>query len=210
METRAESVCGFCRIRSGTYRSNGPSLREDVVGVISSVFGENPPKEEQKRPAQISIYKEDVNDVLKMNGFVKDVIDVAAKQFASRSPEAGFIRTLFGQMNSFTEEIMAKAKKMSGGSYMTPILFSKMESESIYRILDTAERLYGKFIIQWFRTKSKKDWPEWRKIFYENAWHLGSFVRHGRPAKNPSPWLTGERPPLDDDPFGKIPIGKER
>ena len=216
-ELQPGGVCQFCttyafeedQIPDHFVDSHGSDLAGAVLSALRAYRDNDPSKEEDKRPAQIQIHKDDVNDVIKMNGFVKDILDVAAKQFDRGSDANRSIMTLFEQINGFTEGILAKAKRMESGHRTAPILFSKMESEAYYKILDLAHKLYGKFMVPWFRTKAKKDWPEWRKIFYENAWHLGSFCRYGRPAKSPSPWLLGEREPLEDDPMGNTPIGEE-
>ncbi len=220
-EVQPGGVCQFCTsfVDDGfvpdRYQDSYPYQDGDLASVVLQAlrsYQDNDPSghEERKRPSQIQINKDDVNDVLKMNGFVKDVLDVAAKQFAPGSAERRAVMTLFDQMNGFNEGILEKAKRMESGHRTTPILFSKMESESYFHLLDLAHKLYGKFILAWFKTKAKKDWPEWRRIFYENAWHLGSFCRYGHPAKSPSPWILGQREPLDDDPFGTVPIGEEK
>lgn len=211
IDTINGDFCGFCR----TTAFSDPTISAvyEALSAFQS-YADNPVSEPPKRPPQISINEEDINDVLKMNGFVKDVIDVAIKQMMGKNQNeaARALKILFDDLNSFNEDILEHAKKfaMNKGRF-APILFSTGASQRLYNILDFAESLYGKFIRQWFLTKQKKDWAAWRKIFYECAWHLGSFVRKGRPAKDPSPWILGTRPPLEDDPFGPaVPIGKEK
>lgn len=222
METYGgDVVCSFC-LGFGedkvwdVDRSEGDVI--DAVSFLWSAFPDyldNPTDEEKaKRPSQIIIEEDDVNDVTMMNTFVRDVVAVAMKGFSRGSRERQALEVLDGQISDFQNMVVEKAKRFERargvrGARPGPILLSKLESESIYRILDLIEHIYGKYIRQLFLTKSKQDWPAWRKIFYMNAWHLGSFVRHGRPAKVPSPWVTGKRPPLEDDPFGNVPIGQE-
>jgi hypothetical protein len=222
METdRGETVCLFCKDESSFIGSELPEANpyasvDDSVSSILREYADNAEKTSphaEERPAQIVIEEDDVNDTLKLNTFVRDILDVGIKRFQNGSPEYLMMDGLYNSMNDFTDMIVEKAKRFEVArkhkTRMAPILFSKMESQSLYRILDMVEKMYGKFVRNWFLTKAKKDWPAWRKIFYEGAWNLGSFVRHGRPAKNPSPWLLGTRQPLDEDPLAKYPLGQE-
>jgi hypothetical protein len=161
------------------------------------------------RPPNIVVEHVKVNDIISANGFIKDVLGVASHHPRVNRANRAVMESMIEEMNNINEELVARQKVGEKAAYSAPIIFDKGKSDFFYKVYDMAESLYGKFVKEWFLTKKREDWVAWRRILYTRAWEIGSMHRYGTPSRCESPWLSGKKAPIDDDPFGTQPIGKE-
>jgi hypothetical protein len=211
-------VCGTVTVLAD-MTEGGLCVCRSCSALLYKGWQENPSKY-PGRAAQIVIPLGQKDEILVMNGWIKDILYIALKQYPEKSDDPkdidyrrmvqGMIDNL-DAINALLEkkfEMKAKALR-AGSSGAKTILLSVGESVLYYSVLDIAESAYGRYIRPWFLTKEKREWPAWRERMYSAAWHLGHLVRHGNPAPGVSPWILREREPMDDDPFGSTPLGQE-
>lgn len=205
METSGEVVCGFCKMRS-----KGDLLERLIASALSSGYRDNvrQPDLVPECPSNITVPQSQIDDILRLNVFLKEILTLRYPK--DRHPPGTQTATLRLMSEDRIDDVslVLKSKKRDDPRAI-PVIIDKEWTRNYWNVLNFIEHTYGSLVLRWFETKPEMDWKRERMLLYINLWQLGNLYRHGRPAISTSPWLTGERRPIKDDPFGDVPLGKE-
>jgi hypothetical protein len=208
METSGQSVCGFCK--AGTkVTPDLHTFRRLVDAIVHRGYADNvrQPTEQPSQPANIKIPQEQIDDILRMNEWMKDILDLAYKRFPPGTQL--YVLRAFA-IDAINDVNLLLKSKQRFDPRALPVIVDKEWTDKYWKVLELIEHTYGRLVPKWFESKPQAELKRQRMLLYINLWHLGHLYRHGYPALSVSPWLTGERKPLAGDPFGSVPVGQER
>lgn len=210
METSVEAICSFCKMRGSGKTLDGRLLERLIASALRRVYHENvrQPDPIPECPQNITIPQSQIDDILRLNVFLKDVL--AIRYPKDKYPPGTQFATLRLMSEDTIDDVslVLKSKKRDDPRAL-PVIIDKEWTRNYWNVLNFIEHTYGGVILRWFETKPERDWKRERMLLYINLWQLGNLYRHGRPAISTSPWLTGERRPIKGDPFGDVAVGKE-
>lgn len=168
------------------------------------------PTQEPERPTNIVVEHEQVDDFVRINNLMKELLDAAYGEY---EPEGrmGKLATLRivsqGVIDDVTEYVLDHRKPPSPtGQRHAPIIVEKGMTDRYYPIVVLIEHSYGRVYPKWLKSKPSNDMMKARRQFYNDVWHIGHLYRHGTPAISTSPWILGERRAIQGDPMGDRPI----
>lgn len=191
-----------------------PTIDWLVEQELRRLYTENDPRHTQpppppERPANLIVGHEQVDDAIRLIEFMIDILQIAYGKYEQGTQRYTLRVTATEILGDFINLLEAKRKDEDPRRKTTGIIVSKQDTDKIYPIIELVEHTFGRYIKRYFELFEREDWRKVRIEFYINAWHLGSMYRHGTMAVATSPWLLGERKPLQGDPFGDTPIGQE-
>lgn len=206
--------CSYCSSSQGDTTFEDDEFSRLIHSALSEMeegeYFNNPrPEQEQpEAPLNITMQFEQADDAIRLNEFIIDVLNILYGQYPPGT-QLWTLRIISEEtVNEVSEAIENVVLRRMNTTLRTPIIIEKGLSNKYWLLANLIEHVYGKRRVIWdyIGSVADKGALERRKMFYSHIWHIGSIYRRGHLATTTSPWLLGQRKPLDGDPFGDRPI----
>lgn len=144
-----------------------------------------------KKPARIVIEAPRAETALRMNAFLKSLLDVLYEDARRDSPYAQVrdrSKAVIDDVSRFIEAKLEADPGRTGAIVITDQLFDRY-----YAILDLLQNRYVIAHKKWIESSPDKELARFES--YGHFWQLGALIRMGHLADRPAPWVTGAEKP---------------
>lgn len=144
-----------------------------------------------KKPARMVVEASRAETALRLNAFLKKLLDLLYEDVRAGSPYARVrdqSKLVIDDVSRFIE-----AKLEADPARTSSIIVTDQVFDRYYAILDLLQNRYVVAHKKWIEASPDKEAARFES--YGHFWNLGSLIRLGHLADRPAPWVTGAEKP---------------